>query len=302
MKTLIVGQGAIGLLWYSQIYQQDSKKVQLLASSNHKSKNKAVLYRDIDNNQFELPIALASKEFIAQCELIIICVKAFQITTAVEQLASLISPNAIVVLCHNGMILDKKVSKILSRNQRVVSMLVTHGSKKIAVVSIEHTGLGRVDIGLQQGQLSSIEQQRITNHLSNAMPPVYWHENIREMQWQKLAINCIINPICALNDSQNKLVLDEQFQPLMRDILKEIIAIATQHKITLELNPLTLAVKKVATLTGENICSTLADIRANRATEIDHLNGFIHAEGVRLKIATPANSAMWHKVSQLSNN
>ena len=42
-----------------------------------------------------------------------------------------------------------------------------------------------------------------------------------------------------------------------------------------------------------------SDILANRQTEIDHINGFIHLEGIKHNIATPKNTFMWQQIKKL---
>lgn len=305
MKTLIVGQGAIGLLWYSHFKINKRQDVQLLASPSFYTRgrqqmNHTVDFENIQRSHIPLALDLATPEFIKQCDIVIVCVKAFQLAAAITSLAPSLPEKAIVVLCHNGMIADADIARIFNERQRVISMLLTHGSKKESTLAVTHTGLGKTDIGLLRGELSPAEQQTLLSHLSAAFPPVYWHKNITTMRWQKLAINCVINPICAINNSQNKVVLEQVHQESIDAILHEIIAIATRHQISLDFEQLKNTVLNVAKLTGENVCSTLADIRAGKPSEIDYLNGFIHAEGQRFNIATPMNTSMWQQVTELS--
>ncbi|WP_448546642.1 ketopantoate reductase family protein [Thalassotalea fusca] len=307
MKTLIVGQGAIGLLWYSHFKISKQQDVQLLASPSFyahsdQQDNHTIDFTNVQNEHSQLALALATPEFIKQSHIVLVCVKAFQLKATITALAPNLSEHAIVLLCHNGMVADSVINQTFDKRQRVISMLLTHGSKKEDTLAITHTGLGKTDIGLLQGELTSAERQKLVSYMSSALPPVYWHDDISTMRWQKLAINCVINPICAINNSQNKIVLEQVHQEKVDAILQEIVTIAALHQISLDVDELKKSVLNVAKLTGENICSTLADIRAGKRSEIAYLNGFVHAEGQRFNVATPMNTTMWQQVTQLSQS
>ena len=300
MKTLIVGQGAIGLLWYSQLKIKTKQAVQLLPSERYNIEEKHVNFTDNHGSHHNIPLQLANSNFIRDCELVLLCVKAFHIPDALTRISKLISPSCIIVLCHNGMLSDAQVDTALTEGQTVISMMVTHGSKKTAALSIVHTGIGQIDLGVRKGEISNNTTSTLIAHLSTALAPISWHDNIKAMQWQKLAVNCVINPICAINDASNKEVLKEKYQQNINDILNEFIAVANAHDVLFELASLKQVVLNVAQLTGDNICSTLADIRAHRQSEIDYLNGFICREGEALGIATPMNKSMWQRVRRLT--
>ena len=48
-------------------------------------------------------------------------------------------------------------------------------------------------------------------------------------------------------------------------------------------------VMHVASVTGENICSMLADVRNKRRTEVDRINGAAVSEGAKVGVAAPLN-------------
>ena len=140
---------------------------------------------------------------------------------------------------------------------------------------------------------------RLKNLLNSAMPKVLFHENIMEKQWIKLAINCVINPITALNNIDNGEVLADKYSSDIEKILREIITVATACGINLIYDELIVLVKTVAKNTGKNCSSMRSDILNKQKTEVDYINGYIHKLGLEFNIATPENSNLWQQISAL---
>jgi 2-dehydropantoate 2-reductase len=112
MRIVIVGQGAIGLLWYSKLSQQKDNRISLRCSTRVKSLPEQVTMSDINAVEHAVTLNQANNDLLQQAELVIFCVKAFDVCNAVNDIAALLPLNVPLILCHNGMInladIDKK--------------------------------------------------------------------------------------------------------------------------------------------------------------------------------------------------
>jgi 2-dehydropantoate 2-reductase len=314
-NIVIVGQGAMGLLWYHYLSQTRDNanikdktytKVSLLASNQSKlsaielksAQYKFTAYQQTQANFY--PINYAQVAEIKHANIIMLCVKSYHIASALQQIAKNINPQCQVVLAHNGMGTLEEVVKLLPSSQPVLAMLTTHGCLRRSELNIEHTGLGHSDIGLLSGTLSSIQQSELSNLLSQALPTVTFHSNIANKQWLKLAINCVINPITAINDIDNGAVNNKEYSDQVNLLLTEITAISQKEGILLLLTDLQDIVKKVSQATAKNCSSMRCDVLASRQSEVDYINGFIHRLGKKHNIATPENSRLWQQVLNLN--
>lgn len=323
MNIVIVGQGAIGLLWYHHILQHikgdvayNKSQLHLLSSKHslatnlrdsHQAVNNAeandtiqqYCFTDHNNDTHNGNIYFAKAEDIEQADVIFFCVKSFQILSALIKIVDNLKNNSAIILAHNGMGILSELPTGIEKNHAIYTLLTTHGCLRSAPFCITHTGVGSSDIGLLLGENNSTQQQSLTQLLNAALPHVNYHKQIKQKQWLKLAINCVINPLTAINNVDNGQINHTAYQDSINILLKEIIAVASAEGVQFDLQELKKTVEDVAYATAKNCSSMRCDVLAKRRTEIDYINGFIHRLGTKHNIATPENTKMWQTVTNL---
>ncbi|MEI6893502.1 MAG: 2-dehydropantoate 2-reductase [Colwellia sp.] len=335
-NIVVVGQGAMGLLWYHHLSQASSKpntkikpetnlivspmtNVRLLTSDQVLLSNDELTsasyqftpYQQRLSQRYALHYCQAND--IEAADVILLCLKAYQISAAIKKSLTKLSAKTIIVLAHNGMGTFEDIVPLLSSKQMILALLTTHGCLRSGPLAITHTGSGQSDIGLlsaggvgsQQAQQSTRElakqlTMQLAQKLDLALPTVTFHRDILKKQWLKLAINCVINPITALNNIDNGVVNSEQFTEKIHALLAEITQISKAQGIDLVLEDLKTVVSSVAKATEKNCSSMRCDVLAGKPTEIDYINGYIHRLGQKYGIATPENTQMWQQVLTLS--
>ncbi len=306
-NIVIVGQGAIGLLWYHHLAQMNiplyvsllaSNQAQLTLAEQQAGQYKFTYHQQITAENF--PLNYAQKADIQKADIILLCVKSFHIASALQQFSADISRQCKIILAHNGMGTFEEIKNIFPKKQAILTMLTTHGSLRDGPLNIIHTGLGHSDIGLLSGELSLVQQRELTHILNRALPKVNFHENILEKQWLKLAINCVINPITAINDINNGEVNQAKYAKQITSLLTEIKAVSKKVGINFTLPTLQEMVRNVAQATAQNCSSMRCDVLAGQRTEIDYINGYIHRLGQKYHVATPENSRLWQQVLNIN--
>jgi len=314
-KIVIIGQGAIGLLCYHHL-QQTKNHVSLLSSafsSTFNSEKSEIPSNLLEKTEYSFTAYQAKKasshqllyaqaEEIKQADIIILCVKSYQVVNAIQSIAIYIKKTCLVILAHNGMGTLGEVRKLLPIKQRILTMLTTHGCLRSSPLNIMHTGLGHSDIGLLAGEMTTHEKNTLALLLNQAMATFTFEQNIKYKQWLKLAINCVINPITALNNIENGQVNLAEFKEIKASLITEIVEIAKAEGVELTEGKLTKTIQRVSQATAQNSSSMRCDILARRQTEIDYINGYIHRLGVKYGIATPMNTQVWQAVKQVEKN
>lgn len=130
--------------------------------------------------------------------------------------------------------------------------------------------------------------------------------DLLQMQLDKLAVNCVINPLTVMLDARNGAILyTYSISRVMRLLLSEISLVIRslpelQHipNVQQRFDPgrLETVVVGVANATKDNISSMLADVRAGRQTEVEYMNGWIVKRGEELGVMCMANYMLMHIV------
>lgn len=306
-NIVIVGSGAIGLLWYSHFNLNNTNAVNcfLFQSATRKKIKSKIKFTTITNetHYFDSHVLTEQKVLTdqnASIDIIIVCVKSYQLNQAIEDIKNLISNDTLIITTHNGLGALNSESINILENNPVLDMLTTHGCLKLSDNEIKHTGTGQSHLGVKFDKnnifAKKSHQTMITDLLHSTLPNLVWCEELESKQWLKLAINCVINPLTALYDVKNGDVSNDQFTQTIEEIIDEIVAIASAKNITLDKSQLIETVLLVAKNTAQNSSSMRCDVQQNRPTEIEYINGYIHKLGQELNILTPKNTELYHKL------
>ncbi len=304
-NVVIVGQGAMGILWYHHLVNQKdvALNVHLLASEQQNKLSSPYYFESFKNSQpCSGNLLFAQPQQIKNADIILLCLKSYHVLDAIKQLMNQVNNQVIILLAHNGIGTFEQLPKPFKEKHAILAMLTTHASLKTGDFKIKHTGLGVSDIGLlsqnaSDKQLDNLLQ--ISQMLSFALPKVTYHHDIRPLQWLKLAINCVINPVTAINNIENGLITSHKYTQLIDDILTELVSVAEAENIMFSKKTLKEKIMAVARATAKNSSSMRCDILAKRKTEINYINGYIHRLGRKHGIATPTNSQLFKKIKTL---
>ncbi|REL27921.1 2-dehydropantoate 2-reductase [Thalassotalea euphylliae] len=297
LNIVVAGQGAIGSLWCWHLRQARAIHLSLLTKTRHEQ-TKQLCFSNIQGLSYQYTCHVASDESLAQADLLVVCLKSYDAASLVNSLAAHIAPTTDILLVHNGMGVVEALSTEIKSTHAIFTCLTTHGAFRPSQSHSIHTGLGRFDIGRHDH--TQMSPPHWFAGIKQALPNAHWQTDINTKQWQKLAINCVINPLTALNDVRNGKLTQADYLPQISAIANEVAQVATSQGIELTAQVITEQALRVAAATAKNVSSTLADVRANRATEIHAINGYICQLAAQAGIKVPINEALVAKVANLS--
>ncbi|MGF1762969.1 2-dehydropantoate 2-reductase [Aliivibrio kagoshimensis] len=291
MNMTILGPGAIGSLWACyldkaghnvSLWLRDGKEQATLILDNDSSSPSHFPCNQIDD--------------LKQCDLLLITVKAWQVESALLPLLPHLAKETIFLFMHNGMGALEPLQQQLS-SYPVLLATTTHGAFKSDSVHVQHTGKGTTSIG----HFNSLggKCQFLVEVLNHALPQVDWSENINQTLWKKLAINCAINPLSAINNGKNGALAAQEFQPILEKICQEVALVANAESVPLSALELQRSVSDVIMKTASNHSSMQQDIHHRRKSEIDFITGYLLQKAKRHNIEVPENLALYHKIKQL---
>lgn len=293
---LIVGPGALGLLYAGQLAKQGhpvslwgrSGEIPQSRYSWEQRPGKVVQWESTPYSNAITRILVVTKSFQSHSALISL----FKKTS--------LSPFCPLILMHNGLGAQEEAPR-LSDEQPLLLASSRQGALKVSPHHIKHTGQGITQIGLYQGELKQEEQLQLQQELQAATEQCHWHQHILEPMWQKLVINSVINPLTALHQVPNGQLLAAEFSETLSSLCFTACQIAQHEGLQLESTAMLSQVKDVIQATASNRSSMLEDVCKQRPTEIDYINGYLVKKALRHGINAANHQKLVDQIHQINS-
>ncbi|KAI6849271.1 6-phosphogluconate dehydrogenase C-terminal domain-like protein [Hortaea werneckii] len=257
---------------------------------------------------------------------LLVCTKAAVTVAALKRLRPRLSPESCICFLQNGMgtIEDVNMQCFSDEGNRpqYLQGVITHGTHLSRSgpdgnpFLVTHAGHGSISLGVPSNgavtghgnspyrNSSSIYISDVLREARNLGVVCISSEELLQQLLEKLAVNCVINPLTALLDIPNGTINTHGgLVQLMRSMIKEVSSVflslqELSHVSNLEhrfsADRLEQQCHKVIQTTSKNISSMLADVRGAKPTEIDYINGYVVRRGKELGIVCKTNEAMVH--------
>ncbi len=305
-KVGILGAGAIGQLLFHQLTATGCAPYFITRGGN--TRQQTLTFTSIENNTSNLPAELFSSvsqsdthdalaQVMRDTQVIIVCVKAYQVNEAINSILTRIPKHCHLLLLHNGMGPHLQVEKQLSTQGLSVGT-TSQGALKLATWHIQQTGCGSSQLGHASGpQLPN----RLKDLLLNAIPQSQWCEPVLPLLWQKLAINAAINPLTAIEQCRNGALADIRYRPIIEMIISELVEVAKLEGVELDKLVLTNRVYEVIKLTANNFSSMHQDVANKRQTEVGSINGYIVARARVHHLNCKTNEDLYNQITKIES-
>lgn len=262
---------------------------------------------------------------------LIVSVKAPQTVRAIQAVAHRLTQHSSILFLQNGMGMVEEVNEKLFPDERYrptyVIGVVSHGLYSKGPFSVVHAGEGTIALGvlpripmgesmlleaLNQLSPSARYLMRTMTRTAVFVAVGFSPTDLLQQQLDKLAVNCIINPLTAILDCKNgALLYNFYFQRVVRLLLAEISLVIKSlpelknvPNVNMRFDTLRLErmVFQIANTTAENYSSMVQDIRSGRLTEVDYINGYIVRRGEEKGIHCVMNYMLMHIVKGKNKN
>ena len=257
---------------------------------------------------------------------LIVSVKGHTTVAALSNIAHRLTSESTILFLQNGMgIIDEVNDKIFtSKTSRpnYILGIVTHGLRLVAPFATSHHGVGTIAIGVISDRSimpSSSAQQdgrkllpssryllrtltRTPDLAAMGLAPL----DLLQLQFEKLAVNAVINPLTVMFDCKNgELLSNFAITRVMRLLLSEITVVIRsvpelRHvpNLNSRFSPAKLEsqIVNIARKTSSYESSMLQDFKSGNETEIDYINGYLVRRGEGLGIQCVMNYMLMQMV------
>lgn len=291
MKIGVMGAGAVGC-FYGGMLARAGHEVVLVGRPRHVE---AIMRDglDLEMQTFRERVHLAASTDPAAlkgCAVVLCCVKSGDSAQAATEMAPHLGPDTLLLSLQNGVDNAERLQAALGRP--VIPAVVYVATEMAGPGHLRHHGRGELVIGPAPGSAA------FKAACDAAGVPVTISDNVIGALWLKLVANCAYNGLSAITQLPYGVIVEgENVWPLLRDIVDECAAVAAAAGIVMPGDPWQ-NVETIARTMATQKSSTSFDLARGRHTEIDHLNGYVVAQGAAVSVPTPVNRAI-HAIVRL---
>lgn len=233
---------------------------------------------------------------IFPCDLAIVLVKSYRTEIAAKQIAHFLAEDGLVISLQNGLGNADILAETLGE-ARVTQGTTILGASLPQPGWVKFAGLGATVLGTSP-KLSAENKTKLEwlkDVLERVNAKTSLSDNIESLIWGKLVVNCAVNPVAGLlNLTNGELLEHAETRHLMEAVAEEVVKTATAAGIKLPFLPEQAAAQamRAAEVNAHNICSMLQDLRRNRLTEIEAINGAVVKMAEKLGLEVPVNRTL----------
>jgi len=288
VKIGIVGAGALGTLFGERLAA--GNEVVLL---ERKREIVEAVRRDglrADGESRKVAITGESRDLYG-VQVLFVFVRATDTLRALRPFAGELSPATAIVSLQNGLGNEEAIKTSLGGTISLAIGATTESALSVGPGEVRRVGDGTTVLGSAGASPDLIN--RVVRLLVEAGFRASAAYDIRPHLWGKLIANAAINPVAALLDRPNGVVLtDVHAGDVARSLAQEAATVANAMRIPLPFTDPWSYVRTIVEQTAEMDNSMLYDLRTGSPTEVDFINGAVVSAGRRAAVPTPYNETL----------
>lgn len=278
----ILGPGAMGCLWGVYLKSQQ-QSIGFISRSEPHSNTVLLQKTGLEGEaSMEVPIATVAS-LSAPIERLLLCTKSYDGITAFENVQHLLTPNAQVVLLHNGFNTQQSLASTYPQH-RLYALVTSVGSFLRSPYQVVHAGQGDSFIG---PLTKTAAEHPILEFPLNTQ----WEPNIHQRLIDKLCVNAVINPLSVYYQCQNGDLLSGEAWSTFQALAKEVDQVIHSLGYKPSQPALKLAMP-VAEKTANNYSSSYQDVKHQRRTELSEFTGFLYRKGKSFNLDLPQHETL----------
>jgi 2-dehydropantoate 2-reductase len=281
-RIFILGAGAIGSVYGALLSEKTD--VSLVGNKAHiEAINTEGLTIVGDTEKIFFPTATTEIKSIPKKALILLTTKAYDSAEAIRRIRKLLKKDTAILVLQNGIGNEETVRRLVAKKGTVLRGLTT--------MAAEFQKPGRVKFWSGETIIESLgDSRKIVRFFNQCGLKSRLSDNINREVWNKLVVNCMVNPLTALFHVRNCEVLGKSLRNVRYSIVSECIKVAEAEGVVLPQHLARRIDKQLVHYT--NFSSMYQDLARGNRTEIDFLNGKIIELGKKHLIQTPINEML----------
>ena len=297
-KTAIIGMGALGMLYASQIssaFGPDS--VYFLADQKRIGRYQKMTFT-INGTPWSFP--MKAPENACPADLIIIAVKYNALPSALDIMASSVGPDTTIISVMNG--IDSEAITGKRYGDEKVLYCIAQGMDAMKFgTDLTYTKLGELCLGTRiKGQENRFDA--LTRYFDSAGISYRTERDFSKRLWGKFMLNVGINQTCMAYEANyaQALTPGTPYDTLV-GAMREVILLAQKEGITLTEGDLEAYIELLKTLSPEGVPSMRQDGIAHRPSEVEMFSGTVRRLAAKHGLSVPVNDMLFKKIKDMES-
>ena len=303
MRIIVIGAGGTGG-YFGGLLARSGEDVTFLARGRQLEalRTHGLTVKSRLAGTFSVPVhAITDPGEIGPADLVLFCVKTYDMVAASQGLHALIGPETIVLPIQNGIDVARLLSDEVGAQHLVGGVAYVTSQIESPGVIVQAGGAGSIELGeLEGGQSERTRRlQQVLQHagITTALP-----DDIRVSLWAKFLFICAVSGITALTRLPIGQVLAyQETSNLLRAVMQEGETVARAYNIALPVNIVERQMAVVQAFEPAAMGSMAVDLLAGRRLEIDALNGAMVRMGKEQGLSLPFNTAIYAALKPYAN-
>lgn len=297
MKIFVIGAGGVGGYFGGRICEAGFDTTFLLRGETLKAvKNNGLYVKSILGDFKVYPKVTDDYSKAEQADLIILCVKSWQIERIASKLKPFLKSTAIVLPLQNGADNAERLAKILNK-ENIIAGLCRIVSKIESPGIIDHfTYEPEVIFGEMNNTLSE-RVTRIKYIFDKAGFKNRISDQIQRDIWIKFLFITSISAMGALTRSVlGRMREDSYLREQLVLTAKEVVSVGQALQVPVDQKDIDKIFELIDELDYNTTMSLQRDIMEGKPSELENFNGYIVKQGDLMQIDTPVNDFIYYSL------
>lgn len=295
IKIAVIGTGGVGGYFGGRLAMAGNDVAFIARGEHMRTMKENGLHVKSIKGDFVINPVKVTDQFgeINPPDLVILTVKAWQVTDMAHKLKSIIKPETIVLPMQNGVLASDELIAVLNP-RNVIGGSCRIFSKIEAPGIINHYGIEPTIIFGELDHKKTDRLQNIKNIFDEAGIVSKLSDDIHTELWMKLMVICVGGLLAITRSPYGAVREQNETRSLMRELLQEIYMVSQKAGVNIEQAYVDQTMAYIDMYPYDSTTSLARDIWDGRPSEIEYQNGTIVALGSKYGVDTPVNRFVYY--------
>jgi len=297
MKIAIIGTGGVGGFFGGKLAKAGFDVVFLARGEHARAMQTSGLTVKSLQGDFhvENPTVKNTIADIGPCDLILTCVKAWQIKEIRDELTTLIHPESVVIPLQNGILAVEELSQVIDPSH-ILKGLCRIISKIDGPGLINHFGVNPIIIFGEQDRSLTPRLQAIKAVFDQAGINSEVSPDMDAELWKKFIAICVSGLLAVTRTTYGELRELPETRHMMIDLLNEIYLLSQKEGVNIEASFVDKTVSFIDSFPYDSTSSLTRDVLEGKPSEIWYQNGTAVKLGEKHGVPTPVNRFVFNSI------